>query len=192
MGMTNSSSGLREDLRNGLVDRFQSLPIPRWSAVVARSVAELCTMLVGFLVLAGIGYAIGWRIHDGLLLGLAAIGLLLLFGYLMVWLGMLVTVLGRNPESGSGVFMLMMPLLFVSNAFVPLDGLPGWVRTIAEWNPFSAVVLACRQLWGNPSPVYTDAFPTQHPVIVAIALPIVALALIIPVTVRRYQSVVSR
>jgi ABC-2 type transport system permease protein len=192
LGMSNAQTGLREDLRNGLIDRFQSLPIARSAAVAARSIAELLMMFIGWLTIAIVGYGIGWRMDAGVVNGLAGIGLLLLFGYLMIWLGILSTVSSRNPQSTGMGAMLIMPILFLSNAFVPLGGLPRWLQIVCEWNPFSSVVAACRELWGNPSPIYSDAFPVQHPILVAVVLPVVLLALVIPLAVRRYHIAVSR
>ncbi|MFF3396437.1 ABC transporter permease [Streptomyces sp. NPDC002669] len=192
LGMSNAQNGLKEDLRNGLVDRFQSLPIARSAAVVARSVAELLMMFVGWLVIAGVGLLIGWRMHEGFLRGMAGIGLMLLFGYLFIWLGILGTVSGRNPQSSGIGSMIVMPMLFLSPAFFPIDNLPGWLQTVCEWNPFSSVVVACRELWGNPNPIVTGAFPVEHPVLVATLLPIALLIPVIPLAVRRYHSVVGR
>lgn len=192
LGLSSAQTGLQEDLRSGLVDRFQSMPIARSAAVVARSAAELLMMLVGWTVIAVLGYALGWRMQRGFLLGLAGLAVLLLFAYLMIWLGILTTLLGRDPQAAGMASMMIMPMLFLSNAFVPLDNLPTWVKVVAEWNPFSAVIAACRTLWGNPSPVYTDAFPVQHPVLVAVLLSTALLIPVIPMAVRRYHIVVNR
>lgn len=119
-----------------------------------------------------VGLAMGWRIEGGPLQALGTFGLLLLFRFTTTWIGML----------GGATFML--PLL--SNAYIPVDGLPGWLRTVAEWNPFSAVATAVRDLFGN-APVPADAaWPVAHPVAGAVLWSLALLAVCVPLSVRRY------
>ena len=98
------------------------------------------------------GLLVGWRIREAVLEALAGPILLLIFAYaiswIMAWVGMLVP----SPEVvNNASFMVIFPLTFVANTFVPLETLPAPLQTFAEWNPVSAVTQAARELFGNTS-----------------------------------------
>ena len=85
--------------------------------------------------------------------------------------------------------MIVFPLTFLSNAFVPATGLPDGLRQIAEWNPVSAVVAAVRTLFGNPTAIPADApWPLAHPVVAAVAWTCLLLAVSIPLTIARFRA----
>ena len=145
--------GLTSDLQKGIVDRFKSLPIPRSSVLVGRSISSLIHSSIGVAVMAVTGLLIGWRIRNGFVDGVLGFLLLLLFGFALIWLGIWVGSLMRTVEAVQGfMFTVMFPLTFVANTFAPTETMPTWLRTIAEWNPVSAVTQACRELWGNGPP----------------------------------------
>ncbi len=158
-GMTMAGSapgtavGLTTDMASGLIDRFRSLPISRAAVLAGRTVADLVTQVLGIVVLAATGLAIGWRIHNGIGDALAAAGLSLLFAFAMTWAGACAGMVLRSPESAQALgFILFLPLSFVSNAFVPTAGMPSWLRDFANWNPMSAVAATCRDLFGGANP----------------------------------------
>ena len=88
----------------------------------------------------------------------------------MSWFGACIGLGTKSPETAQSIgFIVVFPLAFVSNAFVPTNNLPSWLGTIAAWNPVSAVAAAVRELWGNPNPSkLVNAWPMQHPVAAAI------------------------
>jgi ABC transporter DrrB family efflux protein len=186
--ITVTGVGVVGDLNNGLVDRFRSLPIARGSVLIGRTVSDGVLIAWTCAVMAGVGFAIGWRAHNGIAKMLAGFALMLVMGYAMSWLGALIGLTLRNAETVSALSgVIMMPLAFLSNAFVPLDGLPGWLRTIAEWNPVSSVVSACRELFGNDvARTGAEAFPQQYPIVSAIVVLGVLLAVVIPLANRAY------
>ena len=97
----------------------------------------------------------------------------------------------RSPEViNNASFLILFPLTFISNAFVPSENLPGPLRVIAEWNPVSALVQAARELFGNaPSgSAATDAWPLQHPVVYVLLITIVMLVVFVPLSIRRFAS----
>ena len=107
------------------------------------------------LVLAVVALLVGWRVgsdgdtNAGKVLG--AFGLLLLLGYAFTWIGALIGLSVRTPEAAtSGGLIWLFPVTFISNAFVDSSKMTPWLRHIADWNPFSATVQACRELFGNP------------------------------------------
>lgn len=185
--------GVVDDLRNGLVDRFRSLPMSRYAVLIGRTVSDLMLSSVAIAVMAGVGYLIGWRVHTGVAHIAAAFAILLLLGLGAAWLGALLGLTLRNVEAVSAVMsMVMMPLTFLSSAFIPIDGLPGWLRAITVWNPLSAVVEAVRHLFGNPTSVGDSSFPALHPIPVSVGLVVLMIALAMPLAARRYQTAAAR
>ncbi|MEU7729719.1 ABC transporter permease [Streptomyces sp. NPDC040724] len=152
-GMTNTAGGVAQDLNNGLVDRFRSLPIARSAVLVSRVASDVALNAFSCLIMAVLGYALGWRAREGVLAALGGFALLLLLGSVMSWLGSLIAMKLRSIESVNAVtWVVSMPLAFLSSAFVPLSILPAWLRTIAEWNLISTVAQACRELFGTRAP----------------------------------------
>ncbi|MFD8568523.1 ABC transporter permease [Streptomyces sp. NPDC059639] len=175
-----------QDAHRGVTDRFRTLPMSRAAVPLGQAAADLLTTAVGLVPLALVGLAMGWRIEGGAAGACAAFGLLLLFRFATTWVGILLGLTSRSEEAagqlGSATFML--PLL--SNAYIPTDGMPGWVRTLAEWNPISAVATAVRDLFGNAPVPHGAAWPVTHPVAGSLAWCAVLLALCVPLAVRRY------
>src|SRR6478752_849551 len=158
--------GLTADIDKGIVDRMRSLPIHTSAVLVGRSISSIMHSSIGIVVMSITGLAIGWRIHDGVPKAVLAYVLLLLWGFAMIWVGILVGSSLRSVEAVNGLmFTTMFPLTFLANTFAPTEAMtPAWLRTIAEWNPISSLVQAVRQLWGNADPVSSDAaLPLQHP-----------------------------
>jgi ABC-2 type transport system ATP-binding protein len=156
------------------------------------TVADLSLRLLGFssMVLCGVLLA-GWRPHRGVLDTVAAFGLLALFGLAMIWVGTFIGLCVHSPSmADTATFSWLFPLTFLANTFVPTQGLPAWLRPVADWNPMSATVAAIRHLFGNPSPVAADvAWPLAHPVPVSIAWSVLLVAVFLPLAVRRYRMV---
>jgi ABC transporter DrrB family efflux protein len=181
--------GLTNDLQKGIVDRFKSLPIPRSSVLVGRSISSLIHSSIGIAVMGVTGLLIGWRIRNGVVDGVLGFLLLLLFGFALIWLGIWVGSLMRTVEAVQGfMFTVMFPLTFVANTFAPTESMPSWLRTIAEWNPVSALTQACRELWGNGPPAPPDAaWPLQHPVEMSIAWSFLLTAVFAPLAVAAFR-----
>jgi ABC-type multidrug transport system permease subunit len=95
----------------------------------------------------------------------------------------------KNPEAAQSVgFIFFLPLTFVSNTFVPTQGMPAWLRAVANWNPVSAVAAACRHLFGNPNPsAHITAWPMQHPELATILWSIGLIAVFAPLAVHLYR-----
>jgi ABC-2 type transport system permease protein len=184
--------GLNTDLGKGIVDRFRSLPIGRSSVVVARSVSSIIHSMIGIVVMSVTGLFVGWGIHDGILRGLAGYALLVLFGFAMIWVGILFGSALRSVEAVQGVmFTTIFPLTFLSNAFARTEVMPDWLRFLAEWNPISALVQAMRELWGNDGgmPAATDAaLPLQHPVLTTVIWSVGLSAVLAPLAVRAFVN----
>ncbi|MGH3321859.1 MAG: ABC transporter permease [Streptosporangiaceae bacterium] len=186
--------GLAADLQKGIVDRFRSLPMARSAVLVGRTLGDLVRNALTVVVMVICGLLVGWGMHDGAPRALAAFGLLLLFAYAMSWIGALIGLSVPNEETANTAgFIWLFPVTFVSNAFVPVQGMPGWLQVVANWNPISATVAACRELFGNPNPsAAVDAWPMQHPIVTSLAWSVLLLVVFVPLAVRKYRSAASR
>jgi ABC-2 type transport system permease protein len=188
-GIMGPGVSMATDLGEGIVDRFRSLPMSRSAFLSGHLIAELAASLIALAVLTFSGLIVGWRIHTDLAHAAAGFGLLVLFAFAMLWVGTLLGVTARSPDAVTGIlFLIVFPLTFLSNAFVPAGGLPDGLQAVAEWNPVSAIVAAVRTLFGNPTALPADAaWPLEHPVPSALAWIALVLAVTIPLTVRRYR-----
>ncbi|MFF8827752.1 ABC transporter permease [Streptomyces sp. NPDC015131] len=176
------------DIRGGLVDRFRSLPISRSAVLAGHTLADWLVGMLGLAVVTGAGLLLGWRTRTGLLPTLAAFGLIALFVYVMLWVGVLLATTLRTVETISVVTPFIVVVLpFLSNAFLAPQSMPAAVRPLAEWNPLSAVIAACRDLWGNPAAT-GGSFPAEHPVAVAAVTLAALLAVCSAVSLRRYRT----
>src|SRR5688572_18306933 len=174
--------GLTADIDKGIVDRMRSLPIHPSSVLVGRSISSLIHSSIGIVVMSLTGLLIGWRIRGSFLEAVLAYALLLLWGFAMIWLGILVGSAMRSVEAVNGVmFTTMFPLTFLSNAFAPTEPMPSVLQVVAEWNPISALVQAIRELWGNTVPAPPDAaLPLQYPVIATLIWTVALTAVLAP------------
>jgi ABC-2 type transport system permease protein len=193
MGLAQTAPGTAvavvSDMSTGLIDRFRSLPMSRAAVLTARTIADLLTQMIGAVVVAGIGLAIGWRVHTNAADVIAAFALALLFGYAFTWAGVCLGMVLRSPEAAqqSG-FIIFLPLTFISSAFVPTQGMPGWLQPVAEWNPMSSLAAACRHLFGNPNPAATvHAWPAQQPELAVICWSVGMLLVFAPLAVHLYR-----
>jgi len=193
LSATNTATEVADDMGKGIIDRFRSLPVARASILLGRTLAEVSGRCLGLASMVGCGILLaGWRPHRGVAHTAAAFGLLVLFGFATTWLGTFVGLSVRSPATAdAAIFSWMMPLTFLANTFVPTRGLPFWLRPLADWNPMSATVTACRQLFGNPSPptVHSGAWPLYHPVAVSLAWTVALVGVFLPLAVRRYRRV---
>ena len=193
IGIAGSAPGttvaLVADMSNGIIDRFRSLPMSRAAVLVGRTGADLLTQVLGALVIAVAGLAVGWRIHTSAGEALAGFGLALLFGYAFTWVGVCLAMVLRSVEAAQQLgFILFLPLTFISNAFVPTQGMPGWLQAVANWNPFSAVAAACRHLFGNPNPsALVQVWPMQHPELAVLLWSALLLVVFAPLAVHLYR-----
>jgi ABC-2 type transport system permease protein len=184
--------GLTTDMSTGLIDRFRSLPISRAAVLAGRTMSDLATQMLGIVVLVATGLCVGWRMEHGIGDALIAAGLSLLFAFALTWLGACAGMLLRSPETAQAMgFIFFLPLSFVSNAFVPTQGMPGWLRDFANWNPMSAVAAACRNLFGGNVPT-PDAWPMQHPELAVLIWSVGLIAIFAPTAVYLYRRKVLR
>src|SRR6516162_2349623 len=181
--------GLSTDLHEGMIDRFRALPMWRSAVLVGRSMADLLTSCLCALIVALTGLAVGWRADASFISVIGGFALVLFFAYSLTWIAACVGLNSKSPESAASFgFIVLFPLAFVSNAMVPTQHMPGWLQTIADWNPVSAVTAAARHLWGNPNPSASiAAWPMQHPIEASLAWSVLILAVAAPLASRYFR-----
>ena len=182
--------GMTDDVAKGIVDRFRSLPIAHSAVLTGRTFADVIYNAGILFVLMATGFAIGWRVDTGIGSLIAGFGLLLLFAYAMVWLGVFLGMNVPTVEVGQQViFTVLFPITFVSTAFVPLAALPTFLQPIAEWNPTSTLTNSLRELWGNPNPSGGTSLATTEPILVTLGWVVVFIVVFAPLSVRKFRSI---
>ncbi len=182
------STGITADVEKGIIDRFRSLPIRRSAVLIGRSIASLLHSTIGVIVMAVTGLCIGWRIRGGVAEAVLAFVLILVFGFGMIWFGILIGSLMRSVEAVNGVmFTVLFPITFLANTFAPTEPMPRWLRVVAEWNPVSSLAQAVRELWGNGPVAPPEAqLPLHYPVAATILWSLLITAVIAPFALRAY------
>jgi ABC-2 type transport system permease protein len=165
--------GMADDLQKGILDRFRSLPMSRLAVVLGRTTADLAVTVGTLMVMSLTGLLVGWRIHGGVVEALAGFTLLLLFSFAMSWIGVLIGLTARSVEVAQSAGLIwLFPLPFVSSAFISVQGFPGWLQPVGEWNPITAVIQADRQLFGNtaelPAFPQPSGWPAEHAILYAV------------------------
>ncbi|MCK5754858.1 MAG: ABC transporter permease [Mycobacterium sp.] len=183
------AAGITADVEKGIIDRFRALPISRSSVLIGRSIASVIHSSLGVVVMAVTGLAIGWRIRNSVGEAVLAFALLLLFGFAIIWFGILIGSLMRTVEAVNGVmFTALFPMTFLANTFVPTEPMPHWLRVIAEWNPVSSLAQAMRELWGNGGPAPASAqLPLHHPVLSTVLWSLALTAVFAPFALYAYR-----
>lgn len=189
-GATYTGASLAEDMQKGIIDRFRSLPMTRSAVLVGRTASDIVYNVLSIGIMSLTGLLVGWRIRTSFWEAVAGFALLLLFSYAFSWVMASIGLVVPSPEVvNNASFMVIMPLTFVSNAFVPSQNLPTPLRIFAEWNPVSAVTQAARNLFGNvnlAAPV-SEAWSMQHPELYTLIWVVVILAIFIPFSVSLYK-----
>ncbi|MET9071906.1 ABC transporter permease [Streptomyces sp. NPDC004232] len=186
-GLMNGMFQAAADTHRGVMDRFRTMPVSRAAVPLGQAVADLAVTTLGTIPLLLAGLAVGWRVEGGALDAVGAVGLLLLFRFACTCVGIHLGLLTRSEDAAGqlGASSFVLPLL--SDAYIPTDNLPGWLRTVAEWNPISAVTTALRDLFGNAPVPRGAAWPVAHPVAGSLVWSLALIAVFLPLAVRRYS-----
>jgi ABC-2 type transport system permease protein len=194
-GATFTGAGMAEDIQKGIIDRFRSLPMSRSAVLVGRTASDVVYNVLSIAIMGLTGLLVGWRIRGSLLDALVAFLLLLLFSYALSWVMGLVGLLVPSPEViNNASFMVIMPLTFVSNVFVPHHSFPRALQPFVEWNPVSAVTQAARELFGNVNPAMPppDVWSMRNPIAYTLLWIVIILVIFVPLSVRQYKRSASR
>jgi ABC-2 type transport system permease protein len=141
---------LREDMDKGVFDRFRSLPIARIAPLAGPMMADLARYAIAAGITLTVGIVMGYRPGGGVPGVLAGVALAVVTGWSIAWIFLWIGTRARSAGAVQGMsMMIMFPLAFLSNAFVPVDTLPGWLQTVTRINPVSHVVSALRDLMND-------------------------------------------
>lgn len=185
-GLEATMTAVTTDAARGVTDRFRSMPMASSAVVAGRSIADMLHSGLALAVMLACGLAVGWRWHNGIAAALLAVALLMLLRFAMLWIGIFIGLVARSPQVVTSVQILVWPVLFLSNVFVAPETMPGWLGTIAQWNPLSVTVSATRELFGNPG-WGGDSWIAQNALLMAVVLPSLLVALFGSLAVRRFQ-----
>ena len=171
---------LREDMDKGVFDRFKSLPIARIAPLAGALIADTIRYAIVTILTFAMGYIMGFRPNGGLISVVAASVFVILFAWCLSWIFAFFGVIARTASSVQGFsFLVMFPLTFLSNAFVPVDTLPDWLKWFANVNPVSHLITAIRELV-NQGTIGVDFWWS-------VVGAIVVVAIFAPVTVAAYM-----
>ena len=186
-GIGETLAAVQADPEKGVTDRFRSMPMAPSAVVVGRCIAGMVYSTASLLLMILCGLAIGWRWHGTLLEALAAVGLLLLLRQAFLWIGIVLGLKAKSAEAANSIFGLLYPVTMLSSAFVAPDQMPGWLGTIAEWNPLSSTVTATRDLFDNPG-VEGTGWIVDHALPMAVFWPVLITALTLPLAIRTFHN----
>jgi ABC-2 type transport system permease protein len=186
-GLSATMVAVVTDAQRGITDRFRSMPMSPSAVLVGRAAADMVTSAIALGVLLLVGLAVGWRSSGGPGEVAAAVGLLLLLRFALLWVGIYLGLLVRGAGAVTAVQTLEFPVGFLSGLFVAPATMPAVVATIAEWNPLSATAAATRVLFGNPG-WGGDSWVAQHPLLMAVCWPLLIIAVFGPLSVHRYRE----
>ncbi len=194
-GATFTGAGLAEDMQKGIIDRFRSLPMSRSAVLVGRTTSDIVYNLASIAIMSLTGLVVGWRIRTSFLDAIAGFALLLVFAYSFSWVMAYIGLLVPSVEViNNASFMVIFPLTFVANTFVPAENLPSVLRTFAEWNPVSSVTQAARELFGNIPPGVPEpsAWPLRNPEIYTLIWAAIIISIFAPLSVWQYKRAAKR
>src|ERR671937_1062752 len=182
-GAIATAIGLATDVQSGLLERFLSLPMARSAVLVGRTLADLTRNVFVVALMTGVGFLVGFHVHTNAAKLIAAMMLVLLFGYALAWVFATVGLVLANPESAqAAAFPVMAPLVFASSAFVPVASMPGWLQPFAAHQPVSVTASAARAL--------TLGTPATSDALQALAWVAGILLVFVPIAVWRYRRAV--
>ena len=160
-----------------------------------RTLSDVAIIVISLTVMALTGLIVGWRIRSSFFEAALGFLLLLLFAYAISWVMACVGLDVRTPEIvNNASFVVIFPLTFIANTFVPTNNFPPLLKTFANWNPVSSVTAAARDLFGNVSSALPppDVWPMQHPLAYSMIWIVGILAVFIPLAIRQYRKATSR
>jgi ABC transporter DrrB family efflux protein len=175
------------------MERFRSLPMARSALLAGRTLADLGRNVFVAILMAVVGFAVGFHYHTNFLEFLGGMGLVLLFGYSLSWVFASLGLAVGDPESAqAAVFPIMAPLVFASSAFVPVGSMPGWLQAFAKVQPVSVTASAVRGLFVGPhyAHLLSPNTSTTSYVLQTLAWAVGIVLVFGPLAVRRYRKAV--
>ena len=154
-GISYTAFRLFLDMKSGIFERFQSMPIARSSVLWSHVLTSLVANLVSIVIVVLVALVIGFRSGAGVLDWLAVGGILILFTLALTWIAVIPGLTAKSPDGASAFSYPLIFLPFISSAFVPTSSMPGPVRWFAEYQPVTSIVDTIRGLLAQ-QPVSSD------------------------------------
>ncbi len=179
--LTQTAVGLADDLEQGVIDRFRSLPMSRAGVLIGRTIADLVRSMAVVLLMVLVGSVVGFRFENGPVAALGSLAVVALFGYSLSWVFVTVALYVNGAESAqSASFVFAFPLSFVSSVFVPTETYTiGWLAAVARNSPTTAAADAARGL--------AVAGPVAGPVLQTTLWAVALMVVFVPLSVRRFR-----
>ncbi|HEY2217576.1 MAG TPA: ABC transporter permease [Solirubrobacteraceae bacterium] len=189
-GIIGAGVATSNDMTEGVVDRFRSMPISRLSIITGQVMGQFCEALLGMTIVVCFGLALGWHPHLSLAHAFELVGLMVLAMFAFTWAGVLFGMLVRSPDAMQGIgFIVIFPLSFMAGTFVPISGMDAIPRAIAQWDPISALVASVRGLTqGTHS---TGSWQLEHPQLAMALWCVLILAICVPLALRRFNRTLA-
>jgi ABC-type multidrug transport system permease subunit len=189
-GIIGAGVATSNDMSEGVIDRFRSMPIGRLSIISGQVMGQFCEAALGMTIVVVFGLALGWNPHLTLAHGVELLALMLLGMFAFTWAGVLAGMLVRSPDAMQGIgFIVIFPLSFMAGTFVPIAGMDAVPRAIAEWDPIAALVASVR---GLTQGVHTGgSWQLEHPEIAMALWCLLILAVSMPLAVRRFNRTLA-
>ncbi|NGN66159.1 ABC transporter permease [Streptomyces sp. A7024] len=182
-------TGVNEDFKKGVMDRFRSMPISRSSVLIGKIVVEIGRMMVAVAILLTMGFILGFEVKTSVPELLAAIGLALVFGAALMWIFILLGLSLNSPQAVQGMAMLvLMPLQFGSSIFAPTSSMPGWLEGFTKYNPLSNLADAARLLTQGDMPSNLVQHSLGTSVLWTLLWAFAITAVTAPLAIRKFRS----
>lgn len=189
-GIIGAGVATSNDMTEGVIDRFRSMPISRLSIITSQVMGQFCEAVLGMVIVVVFGLILGWTPHLTLAHGIELIALMALAMLAFTWAGVLAGMLVRSPDAMQGVgFIIIFPLSFMAGTFVPIAGMDAIPRAIAQWDPISALVATVRELTQGVHS--SGSWQLDHPEIAMAIWSVAILAICVPLALRRFNRTLA-
>ncbi len=189
-GIIGAGVATSNDMSEGVIDRFRSMPIGRLSIITGQVMGQFCEAALGMVIVIGLGLILGWSPHLTALHALELAGLMVLAMFAFTWAGVLAGMLVRSPDAMQGIgFIVIFPLSFMAGTFVPIAGMDAVPRAIAEWDPIAALVASVRGLTEGVHS--TGSWQLEHPELAMMLWCLLILLVAMPLAVRRFNRTLA-
>ncbi|HEY1687689.1 MAG TPA: ABC transporter permease [Solirubrobacteraceae bacterium] len=189
-GIIGAGVATSNDMTEGVIDRFRSLPISRLSIITSQVMGQFCEALLGMVIVIVFGLLLGWNPQLTLAHGIELIALMMLGIFAFTWTGVFFGMLVRSPDAMQGVgFIVVFPLSFMAGTFVPIAGMAAVPRAIAEWDPISALVATVR---GLTQGVHSSgSWQLDHPELAMVIWCAILIGICVPLALRRFNRTLA-
>jgi ABC-2 type transport system permease protein len=182
-----TAAAMAEDLEEGFIDRLRSLPIPQAAVLAARVIADTAILTWSSAFTAAIAFAVGFELHGSVADGLAAFGLVILFGFAFEWVFITMGLFAGTAQAAQGMGMIVFPLAFVSSAYVPISTMPSWLQAFASHQPLTYMVDAVRSLTLGSHAEALLGHPAGYFVTRALIWTFAILVVAVPIAIAKYR-----